>query len=164
MIGLQEYGVTNASLIAGLEARGATVEPLRVYGWELPTETDPLEENIRALAAGERDLLLLTSAHQVVNLLRMAEKLDIVQELRAGLRQTVIASIGPTTTQMLEECELHVDMEPIHPKMGHLVVEAAQRARSLLATKPRPQRSSGSPMKCDVADAGPRRPNTAGEP
>ena len=75
IVGLQEYGVTNASLIAGLEARGAIVEPLRVYGWEFPEDTDPLEANVRALAKGEREMLLLTSAHQVVNMLRMAEQL-----------------------------------------------------------------------------------------
>ena len=32
-VGLQEYGVTNRSLIAGLEARGAHVESVRVYQW-----------------------------------------------------------------------------------------------------------------------------------
>ena len=82
VVGLQEYGVSNASLVAGLEARGATVESLRVYGWEFPEDTGPLEANIRALAAGQRDMLLLTSAHQVVNMLRMAEQLKIVDELR----------------------------------------------------------------------------------
>lgn len=137
VVGLQEYGVTNASLIAGLEARGATVEPVRVYGWDFPEDTTPLEENIRALAAGQRDLLLLTSAHQVVNMLRMAEQLNVVEPLRQGLHGTVIASIGPTTTQMLEECEIHVDMEPSHPKMGHLVTEAAQRGVTLVESKKR---------------------------
>ncbi|MFK8112006.1 MAG: uroporphyrinogen decarboxylase [Rubripirellula sp.] len=135
IVGLQEYGVANASLVAGLEARGATVEPVRVYGWDFPEDTKPLEENVRALAAGQRDMLLLTSAHQVVNMLRMAEKLDIVDDLRGGLHQTVVASIGPTTTQMLEECEIRVDMEPSHPKMGHLVTEAAQRGVSLIEAK-----------------------------
>lgn len=138
VIGLQEYGISNPSLVAGLEARGATVEAVRVYGWELPEDTGPLEENVRALADGQRDVLLLTSAHQVVNLLRMAEKCDLVGPLREGLRGTVIASIGPTTSQMLEECELAVDLEPAHPKMGHLVAEAGRRAKSLLATKSRP--------------------------
>lgn len=137
IVGLQEYGVTNASLVAGLEARGATVEPVRVYGWEFPEDMGPLESNVRALAAGERDMLLLTSAHQVVNMLRMAEQLNIVDELRDGLHHTVIASIGPTTTQMLEECDLHVDMEPSHPKMGHLVTEAAQRGVAMVETKKR---------------------------
>ena len=137
IVGLQEYGITNASLVAGLEARGATVQPVRVYGWEFPDETGPLEQNVRALAAGERDMLLLTSAHQVVNMLRMAEKLEIVDQLRDGLHQTVIASIGPTTSQMLEECDIHVDMEPSHPKMGHLVSEAAQRGVPLVEAKKR---------------------------
>src|SRR5439155_15981909 len=67
-VGLQEYGVTNRSLIAGLEARGAKVANVRVYQWELPADAKPLEENIRAMAGGERDVLLLTSAHQVANM------------------------------------------------------------------------------------------------
>ena len=113
------------------------MEPVRVYGWELPEDTSPLEENIQALAAGQRDMLLLTSAHQVVNMLRMAEQLNVVESLRQGLHGTVIASIGPTTTQMLEECEIHVDMEPSHPKMGHLVTEAAQRGVTLVESKKR---------------------------
>jgi uroporphyrinogen decarboxylase len=142
IVGLQEYGITNASLVAGLEARGATVEPVRVYGWEFPEETGPLEENVRALAAGSRDMLLLTSAHQVVNLLRMAEKLEMVDQLREGLHHTVIASIGPTTSQMLEECDIHVDMEPARPKMGHLVAEAAARGVSLVEAKKRWQTTS----------------------
>jgi uroporphyrinogen decarboxylase len=144
MVGLQEYGISNASLIAGLEARGAIVEPLRVYGWELPEDTGPLEENVKALAAGERDMLLLTSAHQVVNMLRVAEQLKIVDRLREGLHRTVIASIGPTTSQMLEECDIHVDLEPSHPKMGHLVTEAAQRGVPLVESKKRWQIASPS--------------------
>ena len=32
------------------EARGATVESVRVYGWEFPEDTGPLEANIRALS------------------------------------------------------------------------------------------------------------------
>ncbi len=134
-VGVQEYGVSNASLTAGLEARGATVESVRVYGWDFPENTDALQANVRALACGERDLLLVTSAHQVVNMLRMAEQLQLVDELRRGLRGTVIASIGPTTTQMLQECDLSIDIEPTHPKMGHLVAETAKRAASLVQAK-----------------------------
>lgn len=134
-IGLQEYGITNKSLVAGLEARGATVRPVRVYGWEYPEDTQPLADNVRALAEGKRDVLLLTSAHQVVNLLRMAESMNLVDDLRDGLHQTVICSIGPTTSQMLHESEIHVDLEPSHPKMGHLVIEAAQQAPAMVRQK-----------------------------
>ncbi|MEM9828181.1 MAG: uroporphyrinogen decarboxylase [Planctomycetota bacterium] len=127
LIGLQEYGITNASLIAGLEARGANVRPLRVYAWDFPEDDQPFRDNIQALAGGQCDMLLLTSAHQVVNLFRLAESMNQVDALRSGLEQTLIASIGPTTTSMLEEMDVRVDMEPSHPKMGHLVSEAATR-------------------------------------
>lgn len=134
-VGLQEYGVTNPSLIAGLEARGATVETVRVYGWEYPEDLAPLEANLRAIIAGERDVLLLTSAHQVVNLLRLAESQGLAGPLREALTRMVIASIGPTTSQMLVESDLPVDLEPSHPKMGHLVVETARTAEELLRAK-----------------------------
>ena len=137
IVGLQEYGISNASLIAGLEARGAIVAPLRVYGWEFPEKIDPLRENIKAIAEGKRDLLLLTSAHQIVNMMRMAEQMGVSKELRQGLQNTAIASIGPTTTQMLIECDLRADLEPSHPKMGHLVVESARRSASIVTTKRR---------------------------
>lgn len=136
-IGLQEYGISNASLIAGLEARGATVTPVRVYGWDFPEDLELLRANIQALADGQRDMLLLTSAHQIVNMMRMAEQMGITDQLRAGLRTTAIASIGPTTSQMLAECDLHADLEPSHPKMGHLVVESARRSGPLVAAKQR---------------------------
>jgi uroporphyrinogen decarboxylase len=132
-VGLQEYGKSNSSLIAGLEARGAEVIPVRVYNWDLPVDTAPLEANIRALVAGQRDALLFTSAHQVANLLRLSGDLGLETELRDSLRNVIVASIGPTTSEMLRQNDLPVDLEPEHPKMGHLVLETAQRAQSLLA-------------------------------
>lgn len=132
-VGLQEYGKSNASLIAGLEARGAEVVRVRVYHWELPEDCHLLEENIRAIIAGERDALLLTSAHQVANLLRKSDEMGLEDALRLALRKIIVASIGPTTTEMLRQNDLPVDLEPEHPKMGHLVQEAAQRCGNLLA-------------------------------
>ncbi|MCC6507928.1 MAG: uroporphyrinogen-III synthase, partial [Pirellulaceae bacterium] len=131
-IGLQEYGKPNSSLIAGLEARGAQVVSVRVYQWDLPEDTEPLAQNIRAMASGQRDVLLLTSAHQVANMLRMAADMGLEDELRQSLKNMIVASIGPTTSEMLVQNDLPVDLEPQHPKMGHLVQETAERAGSLL--------------------------------
>lgn len=131
-VGLQEYGKTNLSLVAGLEARGADVIPLRVYAWDLPEDVAPLTSNIHAMINGERDVLLLTSAHQVANLLRLSAELGLEDQLRESLRKLIVASIGPTTSEMLRQNDLPVDLEPEHPKMGHLVQETAQRAHSLL--------------------------------
>lgn len=134
-VGIQEYGQPNTELAAELQARGATVRSVHVYRWELPEDCGPLEENVRAIAAGQRDVALFTSAHQVVNMLRMAERLRLAEPLKEALSRMVVGSIGPTTSEMLREQGLPCDLEPEHPKMGPLVLAAAQRASKLLATK-----------------------------
>ncbi|HVX14772.1 MAG TPA: uroporphyrinogen decarboxylase [Pirellulales bacterium] len=136
-VALQEYGLPNASLIAGLEARGAAVMRVKIYNYDFPDDLAPLEQNIRSLVAGEIDVALFTSAHQVVNLLKLAEGLDLGEELRQAFDRVVVASIGPTTSEMLHECELPVDLEPEHPKMGQLVQAAAVRGADLATKKGR---------------------------
>lgn len=134
-VAVQEYGVPNVSLVAGLEARGATVEAFKVYRWELPEDTGPLEANVRRLAAGEIDVALFTSGQQVVHLLDVARALKLEAQLRDGLARAVVASIGPTTSEMLRGNDLPVDFEPSHPKLGHLISETAACAGELLARK-----------------------------
>jgi uroporphyrinogen decarboxylase len=135
VVGLQEYGVTNPSLIAGLEARGAAVESVHVYDWALPEDCGPLEQNIRRIASGEVDVVMFTSGNQILNMLKLADDLDLADQLRAGFRNVVVASIGPTTSEMLRSQELPVDLEPSHPKMGHLVQETAEKAADILQRK-----------------------------
>jgi uroporphyrinogen decarboxylase len=134
-VGVQEYGVTNHSFIAGLEARGAKVINVRVYQWELPIDTQPLQSNITAMIDGERDALLVTSAHQVVNMLRLAREMKVEDQLRSALQRMACISIGPTTSEMMKHLELPVDHEPDHPKMGHLVSEAAANVERILFMK-----------------------------
>jgi uroporphyrinogen decarboxylase len=155
-VGLQEYGLPNASLVAGLEARGARVQTVKVYRWELPEDVGPLEANVRALAAGELDVTMFTSSHQAINLLRIAEKLNLTGAVRTGLAGSVVASIGPTTSETLEELGIQVDVEPAHSKMGQLVVAAAEQSASLLRRKRMPI-VSGTTVGADqiVAKAGP---------
>lgn len=136
-VAVQEYGVPNVSLVAGLEARGAAVESFKVYRWELPEDVAPLRANIQRLADGEIDVVMLTSAQQIVHLLRVAREMQLEPAVRAALERTVVASVGPTTSEMLQAQGLPVDFEPSHPKLGHLISEVAARARDLLARKRR---------------------------
>ena len=53
---------------------------------------------------------------------------DLSEKVLEGLRRAKVGSIGPTTTEALEEFGIHPFMEPSHPKMGYLVKEAAERA------------------------------------
>lgn len=133
-VGLQEYGETNPSLIAGLEARGARVDRLQVYRWALPDDTAPLEENAKRLAAGDADVVMLTSANQLNNLLVIADKLGIDSEVREGVRNAVVVSIGPTTSERLRSLDLPVDIESTGA-MGKMVADAASGAHEVIARK-----------------------------
>ncbi len=134
-VGLQEYGVTNHSLVAGLEARGANVVSVKVYQWDFPEDTNPLRENIRSICQGEQDVLLLTSAHQAVNAIRMAQEMDCEPAFRQALDRMVVASIGPTTSEMLQHLQLPIDIEASPNKMGHLVQAAAEKSHRILKAK-----------------------------
>ena len=134
-IGLQEYGVTNHSLVAGLEARGANVISVKVYQWDFPEDTEPLQRNIQSICQGDQDVLMFTSAHQAVNLMRMAEQMGCETPLRTALDRMVVASIGPTTSEMLQHLNLPVDVEATPNKMGHLVQQAAEKSQRILKAK-----------------------------
>ena len=134
-VAVQEYGVSNPDLIQGLEARGARVTPVPVYRWALPEDVAPLRSAVSSVAAGEIDVVLVTTATQVVHLFQVAEAMGQASEVREGFRRMVIASIGPTTTEALSQHDLVVDLEASHPKMGFLVREAAERSGELLRAK-----------------------------
>jgi uroporphyrinogen-III synthase len=134
-VAVQEYGASNPDLLSGLEARGATVTSVPVYQWALPEDLGPLESACRALAGGGVDVVLFTTATQVVHLLKVAQSMGLDEGVRTGLRKAVVASIGPTTTEELRQRGIAPDLEPSHPKMGFLVREAAERAAELLRTK-----------------------------
>ena len=127
-IAVQEYGRPSTELLAGLRARGGEVTPVRVYQWDLPLDVEPLRQAARLLAEGAFRVALFTTAIQVVHLARVAREIGIEDAALAGLRQCQVCSIGPTTTEALEEFGIHPIMEPSHPKMGFLVKEAAERA------------------------------------
>jgi uroporphyrinogen-III synthase len=127
-IAVQEYGRSNLELLDGLRARGGEVTPVRVYQWDLPEDVEPLLEAARRLAAGGFDVALFTTAIQMAHLARVARELGIEDAALENLRKCRVYSIGPTTTEALEEFGVHPMMEPSHPKMGFLVREAAERA------------------------------------
>src|SRR6266849_6802297 len=135
-VAVQEYGARNEELLAGLRQRGARVTAVSVYGWALPEDMKPLRAAIDRLAAGEVEVALFTSAHQVDNLFRVAAQMERADALRDALRgRTVVVSIGPITTEPLEGHGIQPDLHPEHPKMGHLLIAVAREAGNLLRRK-----------------------------
>ncbi len=134
-VAVQEYGLPNPDLLDGLAARGAEVLRVPVYRWALPQDTGPLRGAAHALAEGAVHLALFTTATQVEHLARIADEEGLAARLPAALARVVIASIGPVCTEALRRHGWPVDLEPSHPKMGHLVRVVAERGRALVVTK-----------------------------
>jgi len=134
-IAVQEYGVANQELLQGLIQRGARVTRVPVYQWALPEDTAPLLAAVDALIAKQIDVALFTTGVQVQHLLQIAEQAGKKNELVARMPQVVNASIGPTTSEVLRDHGLAVDMEASHPKMGFLVKEAAEQSASLVGQR-----------------------------
>lgn len=134
-IAVQEYGISNREFLDSLEARGAAVTPVPVYQWALPEDLGPLRRALEEIVRGRIDVLLVTSATQVHNLMQVASEAGWVNEVCRMLCRAVIASVGPISTEALQSYGLAPDFEPSHPKMGQLVFEAAEKAKALLRQK-----------------------------
>lgn len=134
-IAVQEYGKSNLELLDGLRARGAEVTTVRVYQWDLPEDTEPLREAVRRIADGRADVVVFTTSIQLAHLFRIASEAGLEDAVRNGLRRMAIASIGPTTSEALEEFGLAADITPSHPKMGFLIKETAEQASAVLERK-----------------------------
>jgi len=136
-VALQEYGKPNLDLVEGLNRRGATVTRVPVYRWALPEDLEPLRSVIVEIAERRVEAALFTSAQQVEHLLLMAGQEGREADLRrAFCTHTVVGSIGPTTSEVLRASGIPVDLEPEHPKLGHLVSLLAARWRNLVKAGP----------------------------
>ena len=134
-IAVQEYGKSNPELLDGLRARGAEVTPVRVYQWDLPEDTGPLREAATRIADKQAEVAMFTTSVQIDHLLHIAGDLGLEAAVLDGLRRMAVASIGPTTSEALEEYGVTPDLTPSHPKMGFLVKETAEQAASILERK-----------------------------
>jgi uroporphyrinogen-III synthase len=134
-IAVQEYGVPNAELVAGLEQRGASVKTIAIYRWALPEDLAPLRNAVDSMLRGEAQVALFTNGAQVEHLFRVAAEQKMDDKLRLACMNMAIASVGPICTQVLQKFGLKPDIEPEHPKMGSLIAEVAASASGILAAK-----------------------------
>src|SRR5690349_21008555 len=134
-IALQEYGIPNPELVAGLQRRGASVETFSFYKWALPEDIGPLRAAIKKISNGEADVALFTNGAQVDHLFQVAIEDDSEEELRRALKNIVVGSVGPVCTEVLQQFGIEPDVVPEHPKMGSLIAAVAASARAVLSRK-----------------------------
>jgi uroporphyrinogen-III synthase len=131
-VAVQEYGKRLPELTDGLEHRGALVTRVPVYRWALPEDTGPLRAALAAIAERRIGAALFTAGQQVEHVLQIAAAEGIESGVRIALaEQVVVGSIGPKTSAALRARGLPVDIEPEHPKSGHLVAAVAASWRSI---------------------------------
>jgi uroporphyrinogen-III synthase len=131
-VAVQEYGQPVPELTNGLESRGAVVTRVPVYRWGLPEDTGPLRTALTEIADRRIGAALFTAAQQVEHVLQVAAAAGIEGGVRSAMAEhVVVGSIGPTTSAALRAHGLPVDIEPEHPKSGHLVAAVAASWRRI---------------------------------
>ena len=123
---VQEYGLPSEELYIELRDRGADVRPVAVYRWALPDDQSPMIQAIRDTIDGRFDCLMFTSAQQLRHVIEVAEREKLSADWIEAANMVKIASIGPTASETIRSYGLRVDLEPSHPKMGHLVKETIE--------------------------------------
>lgn len=140
-VAVQEYGVSNVSLLDTLKERGATVVRVPVYRWALPEDLGPLTNVVRAIMGNEVDVVLFTNAVQADHMMQVAEQAGGAERLRQAMDKTVVSAVGPIVAERLRAYRMPVDFEPSHSKMGILVKETSERAAEILLRKRAPLQS-----------------------
>ena len=126
-IALLHDGGGNPPLVDALRARGATVQELRSYEWRIPDDVAPIEQLITELIDGRLDAVAFTNQVQVRHLFEIGARMGRSAALAYALRhRTVVGSIGPTCSAVLEERGVppHVVASP--PKMRPLVTAVGE--------------------------------------
>jgi uroporphyrinogen-III synthase len=134
-VAVQEYGASNPELLAELSVRTAEVIKVPLYQWALPHDLKPLRECVHGIANSDVDVVLFTTAVQVIHLMMVAQQMNSIAELLRGLRSIVVISVGPTTTAEMLHYGITPDFEPSRPKLGFLINEAAQYSGDVLRKK-----------------------------
>ncbi|MCA9060071.1 MAG: uroporphyrinogen-III synthase, partial [Planctomycetaceae bacterium] len=125
-LAVQEYGVPNPRFNDALTARGVHVVPVPVYRWALPDDIGPLNAAIDQVIQAQIDVLMFTSANQVATVLQIAEGRGLRNQFCQAAAQCLVASVGPTCSEMLSDMGFVVGFEASPPKMGPLVRGAVE--------------------------------------
>ena len=112
-LGLQLYpDKDHGVLIGAIKAQGAEVDTVLPYVYDAQAADANIVTAIDEMAAGRIDAIALTSSGQVRRLLDVAKAHGRETQLRDGLAQTPIASVGPVVSDELKSQGLRTDISP----------------------------------------------------
>lgn len=112
-VGLQLYpDKDHSKLIAAITSLGATVDTVSPYIYDGQAADTNIVAAIDEMAQRRVDAIALTSSGQVRRLIDVARAHNCEDQLRAGLKQTPVASVGPVVSDELKANGLHTDIYP----------------------------------------------------
>jgi uroporphyrinogen-III synthase len=130
-VALVHYGERNEPLADGLRSRGARVNELCLYEWQLPENVDPLRELIGDVIQSRVDVVAFTSKVQCRHLFQIATAMGCATDLAEALNgRTTVAVIGPVCRTALREHGVSSHVMPATPKMAPLVAAIAEYLES----------------------------------
>jgi uroporphyrinogen-III synthase len=123
VVAFQQYGDPNNGAIEALRRAGADVIEVPVYRWRLPDEDKPALRLTEAACAGQIDAVTFTSAPAAVNLVTIAERHGLGDDLRSAFneRGVVAACVGPVCAEGAEATGLRNIVAPPVGRLGLLV-------------------------------------------
>jgi uroporphyrinogen-III synthase len=112
-LGLQLYPDKDHSVLIGaIKSLGAEVDTVLPYVYDAQAADANIVTAIDEMAAGRVDAIALTSSGQVRRLMGVAMTHGREAQLRDGLAQTPIASVGPVVSDELKSHGLRTDISP----------------------------------------------------
>ena len=115
---IQHHGAGADGLDEALALAGARVRNLVVYRWGPPPDPAVVAGSVRAVAAGEVDTVVFTSAPGAAAWLAAADAAGVTGRIVARHRvsSVVFAAVGPVTAKPLQDAGI----EPLVPDRGRL--------------------------------------------
>lgn len=115
---IQHHGAGADGLDEAFAAAGARVRSLVVYRWGPPPDPDLVRESARAVAAGEIDTVVFTSAPGAAAWVTAAREAGVLEGVvgRHVSGGVVFAAVGPVTAKPLVD----VGIDPLVPDRGRL--------------------------------------------
>jgi uroporphyrinogen-III synthase len=113
-VAAQLDGAAGTRIGRGVRRLGATFVPVPVYRWPLPDDLGPAERLVRATCDARLDAVTFTSRPAVENLLEIADRMDVLDDLIHSLVDAVVAvCIGDVCAGALRE----LGGEPLVPPL-----------------------------------------------
>lgn len=124
-LGANVFDFSSYSYSANLERKNATILKEMGYNYMAPDE-EKIERLIEDIVNGMVDVITFTSPPAVKEFFEFAKRKNKIKALKDSLNSNVlVVSVGPSTSKMLSNFHVLVDVVPTTYRMGPMIKELA---------------------------------------